>query len=147
MSRSNDAENNYLLFMFNNTTWATVGDATGLVGSGGAGSFYVSLHTGDPGEGGSQNTSEATFGQYSRQAVARTSGGWTVAANVVTNTAAITWTECDSGSESITYVGIGRDSGTAAGMLLWSGILDTARAVSTGVTLQFDIDALEITAD
>lgn len=146
MSRSNDAETNYLLLMFNNDTWAGIGDATGLAGSGGDGNLYVSLHTGDPGEAGDQTTSEATFGQYARQAVPRTTGGWTVSGATATNTAAITWTECDSGSETISHVGIGK-AATGAGELLWSGAVDTSRAVSAGVTLQFDATSLVITAD
>ena len=147
MSRSNDAENNYLLLLFNNTDWANIGDATGLQGSPTPGSFHVSLHTGDPGEAGEQTTSEATFGAYARQAVARSGAGWTVTTNTATNAAAITWAECTSGSETITHVGIGRDAGAGAGMLLWSGTLDASRAVSSGITLQFNAGDLDITAD
>jgi hypothetical protein len=145
MSRSDSAENNYLLLMFNNDTWAEIGNATGLVGSGVDGSLYVSLHTADPGEAGTQATNEATFGQYARQAVARTTGGWTVTTDTVVNAANITWTECDSGSETITHVGIGSEV-SGATELIWSGAVDTNRAVSTGVTLQFDAGSLEVTA-
>ena len=103
-------------------------------------------HTGDPGEAGNQETSEATFGSYARQAVARSAAGWNVAAGVGDNNGPITFPEASSGSESITYVGIGTDS-TGTGNLIWSGILDAARAVSAGITLQFADTALDITAD
>lgn len=55
------AANNFLLNLFNNTTWANVGDATGIVGSGTAGSLYLSLHTSDPGESGDQSTNEISY--------------------------------------------------------------------------------------
>jgi hypothetical protein len=146
MSRTNTSENNYLLLMFNNDPWANLGDATGP-SSGGDGSLYVSLHTADPGEAAaSQQASEATFGQYARQAVARTTSGWTVAGNTATNAAAITWTECDSGTNTITHVGIGTQV-SGATELIWYGAVDTSRVVTTGVTLQFDAGALDITAD
>jgi hypothetical protein len=52
---------NLLLLLFNNTTWANVGDATGIVGSTGAGSLYLSLHTSSPGTGGNQATNEIAY--------------------------------------------------------------------------------------
>ena len=147
MSRTNTSENNYLLLMFNNDDWLNIGNAGGLLGSSVDGNFYVSLHTADPGEAAaSQQASEATFGQYARVAVARTTGGWTVTGNTVTNAANITWTECDSGSETITHVGIGSEA-SGATELIWYGAVDTGRLVESGVTLQFDAGALDITAD
>ena len=56
--------------MFNNTDFANIGDAGGLQNSATAGSLYVSLHTADPGEAGSQTTNEANYTSYARVAVA-----------------------------------------------------------------------------
>jgi hypothetical protein len=50
-----------LKLLFNNTTWAGVGDATGIVGSGAAGSWYLSLHSSSPLEAGSQTSNEITY--------------------------------------------------------------------------------------
>jgi hypothetical protein len=61
MSATNAFETALLTLYFNNTDHANIGDAAGLQNSATAGSFYVSLHTGDPGEGGDQTTSEATY--------------------------------------------------------------------------------------
>jgi hypothetical protein len=72
-----------LLLLFNNTNAANIGDATGLRGSTTAGSLYLSLHTADPGETGSQTTSECNYTSYARQAVARSSGGFTITAVIV----------------------------------------------------------------
>ena len=146
MSRTNAAETAYLLLLFNNTDWANIGDASGLQNSATAGSYYVSLHTGDPGEAGDQTTSEATFGSYARQAVARSGAGWAVSGNTVDNVAAITFPQASSGSETITHVGVGTDS-SGAGNLIWSVALTASRAVSSGVTVEFAIGELNITAD
>jgi hypothetical protein len=58
---SNTAATNLLLLLFNNTTWATFGDATGIVGSGAAGSLYLSLHTATLDETSTQSTSEISY--------------------------------------------------------------------------------------
>ena len=58
MSKSNSFETSLLQHIFNNTAIANVGDATGLPASATAGSLWVSLHTADPGEAGTQSTSE-----------------------------------------------------------------------------------------
>lgn len=54
MSLTNAAETAVLTLLFNNTDWANIGDAAGLQNSATAGSFYVSLHTADPTETGTQ---------------------------------------------------------------------------------------------
>ncbi len=147
MSLSNSSETNLLKLLFNNTTWANVGDATGLVGSGAAGNFYVSLHTSDPGEAGDQTTNEATYTGYARVAVARTSGGWTISGNAVSNAAAVTFAACTGGSNTITHAAIGRASGTSAGEIIVSGALTANLAVSNGITPSFAIGQLNCTAD
>lgn len=58
---ANTSATNLLLLLFNNTTWANIGDATGIVGSTGAGSFYLSLHTSSPAEAGDQTTNEISY--------------------------------------------------------------------------------------
>ncbi len=83
MSKTNSLENSLLLHIFNNSDIANIGDATGLRGSSTAGSLYVSLHTGDPGEAGDQTTNECAYTSYARVAVARSGAGWTVTGNSV----------------------------------------------------------------
>jgi hypothetical protein len=144
VSKSDTWENDLLLLLFNNTSASLIGDATGLVGSGAAGSLYVSLHTADPGETGTQATNEATFTSYARVAVARTAGGWTVAANAVDNTAAITFPQCTGGTNTITHFGVGTAS-SGAGKLLYKGALDASINVANLITVQFAAGALDIT--
>lgn len=146
MSLSNAFETLLLQHIFNNSAMANIGDATGLPGSAAAGSLYVSLHTADPGEAGSQTTSEATYTSYARVAVARTSGGWTIAGNAVSNTAAINFPAATGGANTITHFGIGTLS-SGVGTLLFSGALTASLAVSTGITPSFNASQLSINAD
>lgn len=135
MSKSNTFENDLLLLAFNNTGASLIGDATGLRGSTTAGSLYVSLHTADPGEAGTQTTSEATYTSYARVAVARSGAGWVVTANSVSPAAAINFPACTAGTNTITHFGVGTDV-SGAGKLLYKGTVTPNIAVSSGVTPQ-----------
>ena len=146
MSASNAFETSLLTLIFNNSNIANIGDATGLRGSSAAGSLYVGLHTGDPGEAGDQTTSEANYTGYARVAVARSGAGWTISGNNASNAAAITFGACTAGTNTITHFSIGTDS-TGAGNLLFSGALTASLAVSAGITPQFAIGELDVNAD
>jgi hypothetical protein len=129
----NTAINDLLKLLFNNTNMANFGDATGIRGSSTAGSFYVSLHTADPGAGGSQTTSEAAYTSYARVAVARSSGGWTVTSQSVSPAATVTFPAGTGGGETITYAAIGRDV-SGAGEILARCALATNLLTGNGVT-------------
>lgn len=146
MSKSNTFENELLLHVFNNSAITLIGDASGLPAAATVGSLYVSLHTADPGEAGTQTTSEATYTGYARVAVARSGAAWSVVANAVENVAAITFGACSAGSNSITHFGVGASvSGT--GKLLYKGALTPTIAVTSGVTPQIPAGGLDITED
>lgn len=146
MSLTNAAETALLTLLFNNTDWANIGDAAGLQNSATAGSFYVSLHTADPTETGTQTSSEATYTGYARVAVARSGAGWTVSGNNVSNTAAVTFGACTAGSNSITHFGIGTDI-SGAGNLILKGALTATLAISAGITPSFAIGELDVNLD
>ena len=146
MSLSNASESDLLKLIFQNTNFANLGDATGVRGSTTAGSLYVALHTGDPGEAGNQLTSECAYTSYARVGVSRNSGGWTVSGNTVTNTALIQMPQCTGGSETITHVSIGTAS-SGAGQILYKGALSASLAVSNLIQPQFAIGALQVTED
>jgi hypothetical protein len=143
VSASDALENGLGLLLFNNTDLALIGDAAGLQNSAVAGSFFISLHTADPGDAGTQLTSEATYTGYARVAVARSSAGWTVSAANISNAAAVTFAQCTAGSNTITYFGIG-ETASGAGTLWLSGILDASLAVSAGITPAFAIGVLDV---
>ena len=145
MSKSNTWETELLQLVFNNTDAALIGDATGLRGSSTAGSLYVSLHTGDPGEGGSQTASECAYTSYARVAVARSGAGWTVSGNAVTNAALVQFPQCSGGSETATWFSIGTAS-SGTGKILYRGQLSAPLAISSGIQPQFaagEIDGTE----
>lgn len=135
MSKSDSWENGLLLLLFNNTNFANVGDATGLRGSTTAGSLNVGLHTADPGETGTQATSEATYTSYARVAVARSGSGWTVTNNSVSPTSAITFPAGTGGSGTVTHFSVGTAS-SGAGVLLYSGTVTPNIVTGNGVTPQ-----------
>lgn len=105
--------------------------------------LYISLHTANPGAGGSQNTSEAAYTGYARVSVARTSSGWSISSETISNVAAINFPQATGGSETETYVGIGTAS-TGAGQLLYFGSLTSGLAVSNGITPSFAVGALQV---
>jgi hypothetical protein len=110
--------------------------------------LYISLHTANPGATGTQSTSEATYGGgtgYARVAVARTTGGFTITSETITNAAVINFGACVGGTgETETYVGIGT-APSGAGILLWFGQLTSSLAVSNGITPSIAAGALSIT--
>lgn len=135
MSKTNAHENAYLLLLFNNTDFANVGDAGGLQNSATAGSFYLSLHTGDPGEAGDQTTSEVGYTSYARVAVARSGAGFTVSTNTVSLAANATFPAGTGGSGTATHWGLGTAS-SGAGVLLYKGTISPSIVCGNGVTPQ-----------
>jgi len=146
MSKGNTFENDLLLLIFNNTDIADIGDAGGLQNSATAGSLYVALHTADPGEAGTAATSEATYTNYARVAVARSGAGWTVSGNSATNASQITFPQCGASGNTITYVSITTaSSGTSK--ILYSGALNSSLAVAENITPLFAASGLTVTED
>lgn len=143
MSKGNVFENDFLKLIFNATAIANVADNAA---SGPLTNLYISLHTADPGEGGDQTTSEATYTSYTRVAVARTGSGWTVTDNAVANASTITFPTATGGSNTVTHFAVGTAlSGT--GKILYKGALTASLAVSNGIAPQFASGELDITED
>ena len=142
MSKGDIFENDWLKLIFNATAIANIADnaATSPLTN-----LYVSLHTADPGEAGSQTTNETSYTSYDRVAVARTSGGWTVTANSVSPAATISFPACTGGTATITHFGVGTAS-SSTGKLLYSGTVSPNISVSSGVTPQLTT-ATAITED
>lgn len=146
MSKSNAFETELLDLIFVNLAIANIGDAGGLQPSAAPGNLYISLHTADPGEAGTQATNEAAYTSYVRQAVVRSAAGWTVAGNTVDNAGVITFPTSGSGPETETHFGIGAESAGAT-LLLYSGALTASLVVNIGVTPEFAIGDCNVTED
>lgn len=143
MSATNSFENSLLLLIFNATAISNLADNAA---SSPATDLYISLHTANPDETGTQATSEAAYTSYARVAVARTSGGFTVSGNNVSNAAAVIFPTATGGSATVTHFGIGLAS-SGAGTLLLYGTLDDTLAISNGITPRFEIGELDVDVD
>lgn len=136
MSKSDAFENAFLKAIFN-----AVGIAN-LIDNAAASpitNLYVSLHTADPGEGGSQNSSEVAYTSYARVAVARTGAGWVVTANSVKPAAAIKFPAGTGGSGTATHWGVGTLA-SGAGLLLYSGTISPSIVCGNGVVPELSTD-------
>jgi|SRR5579859_1216043 len=131
--KSTNYATNLLKLIFQNLQLAGYGDTNGPQPSATAGSFYVSLHTADPGTADDQTVNEATYTGYGRIAVARSTGGWSVTAGVVSNVANIVFGACTGGSNTITHFGVGTAS-SGAGHLPYSFPLISSYFDCVGVT-------------
>ena len=136
MSKGNTTENDILEYVFKNTAFSWGANAN----------VFLSLHTADPGEAGSQTTSEATYTSYARVSVVRSGSGWTVSGNQASNAALVQFPQATGGTNTITHVAVGTST-SGAGQLLYSGALNSSLSVSSGIQPQFAIGALTITED
>ena len=138
MPKGSTTCNDLLKLLFNGTAIANIADnaaASPLT------SLYLGLHTADPTAAGSQTSSEATYTNYARVAVVRTTGGWTVAANVVSNAALVQFPQCGASGNTVTHVSLGTAS-SGAGKILYVGALNASLAVANLIQPQFAIGQL-----
>ena len=143
MARSNTLETSWLKLIFQNIPIANIGDAIGLRGSSVAGDLYIALYTTDPTD--TDSGVEATYTNYARAAVVRSSGGWTVSGNQAQNAAAITYPTSGGVNNTITHVGI-RTSLTG-GDLLYHAALSSSVSIVSGSTPKFNANEITITAN
>ena len=130
MSKGDVFESDLLKLIFNATAIANIADNAA---SSPLTNLFVSLHTADPGEAGSQTTNETAYTGYARVSVARTSGGFTVTANSVSPVANIDFGECTaSPGAAITHFAVGTAT-SGAGKLLYSGTVTANITMAIGV--------------
>jgi hypothetical protein len=123
MSSKSDAfEAAILDLIFLNIGIPNIGDATGLRGSTVPGSLFLSLHTADPGEVGTQATNEVTYTGYSRVAVARGAGGWTRTGNLMSPTSNVDFGPCTANPSTYMYWAVGAQA-SGATMILYKGVI------------------------
>lgn len=130
MSKSDALENDLLKLIFNATPIANLADnaaASPLT------QLFMSLHTADPGEAGTEATSEISYTGYARVGVNRNSGGWTVTGNSVSPAANVDFGACSAGSATATHFAVGVAS-SGATKVLYKGALSPTIAVAAGVT-------------
>ena len=143
MAASDYLENKIAKLIFNNDAAALIGDAAGLQPSAADGDLFIALFEDDPTD--ADVGTESTYTSYARIAVARTTGGvaWTITANVITNTALVTFPTSTGGSSTCTHIGI--MTALVAGELLYHGPLGSSILVETDDIPKFAIGAISLT--
>jgi len=128
MSKGNTFEDDLLKLIFNATAIADLAENDA---SSPATTLTVALHTADPGEAGTQATSETAYTGYARVTVARTTGGWTVASGSVSPVANIDFGECTAApGAAITHFSVGTG---VSSKLLYSGTVSPNITMAVGV--------------
>lgn len=123
-------ESDLLKLIFNATAISLIADNTATTP---LTNLFYSLHTADPGPGGTQNTSEVTYTSYARVSVARTSGGHTVTANSVSPVASISFPAGTGGAGTVTFFAVGTLT-SGAGKLLYTGTVTPNIVTGNGIT-------------
>src|SRR4051812_20139386 len=130
MSIGNTFENDLLGLIFNGTAIANIADNAA---SAPLANLYLALHTADPGEAGSQTTSETGYTGYARKAVARSTSGFTAPASGSTSLAANQDFPTGSGApDTCTYCSVGT-AASAAGKIIMSGPISPSILTGNGV--------------
>lgn len=144
MSVSNAFEAALLDLIFLNTDIPLV--ARGLVS---AGSYYIALHTADPGEAGDQTTNEIAYTNYTRVAVPK-NGTYFVrsgsAPTQISNVLAISFPTCGVTGATATHWSIGV-AASGASMTMWYGALNAPLVISNGLAPVFGAGAFINTVD
>jgi len=141
MPKSTTFSNDLVALIFNATAIADIAENDT---SSPLANLYLSLHTADPGLGGSQLTNETSYTNYARIAVTRNGAGWTVAGGAAENAALAQFAQCGVTGATITHVAIGTAS-SGAGKVLYAGSLTSSLAVANLIQPQFAAGALTAT--
>lgn len=135
MSKGNAFASDLLALIFHGTAIADLAenDSTSP-----ATNLYISLHTADPGEAGTAATSETSYTNYARQAVARSTAGWTLATGdpdpaSISPAADVDFPECGATpGAALTHFGV-TTAVSGATILLYHGTLTPNITMATGV--------------
>jgi hypothetical protein len=147
MSIADVTENNILKLIFNATAWTNVasGDATGVASP--ITTISVALHTADPGDAGTQTTSESTYSAYARVSPARTTGGWTASSAGSTSPVAnIDFPSSGAAGTTISFFSTGKSGGGATD-IYWSGTVTPNIAIGASGVIPRLTTASTITLD
>lgn len=130
MSKSNTFEEDLLKLIFNGVPIPNLADNSS---SSPATHLYLALHTNDPGETGTQSTSEVTYTGYARVPVIRDPSGWVITGNSASPAQPIEFGEMTAGTPgTAVFASIGvNQSGT--GKILYRGTLTPAVNYNVGV--------------
>jgi hypothetical protein len=141
MAKSTNTCNNFLALVYNATAWANIADNAA---SSPVTNTYVALATASYSVGSTMSTNEATYTNYARQTVVRSTSGWTAPASRATSNAAqITFPQCGASGNTITSAAVGKATG--ASDIFHYGDLNASISVSNLIQPVFAIGAITIT--
>jgi len=141
MPKSTNTCNNILALIYNATAWANIADNAA---SSPITNIYVALATASYTATSTMSSNEATYTNYARQAVARSTAGWTApSAKATSNAAQITFPQCGASGNTITSAACGKASG--ASDIFHYGDLNASISVSNLIQPVFAISSLSIT--
>jgi hypothetical protein len=131
MSISDTTENAILNLIFSATTWANYAQNAATSPET---NIIVALHTADPGDTGTQATSEAAYTNYLRQNVARSTGWTSAAGGSISPVGNIDFPSSGAAGATITHFSTGK-SGGGTTPILWSGTVTPNIAIgASGIT-------------
>lgn len=130
MTIADNTENNILSLYFTATAIANIADNAATTPET---NIHMALHTADPTDSGTMASSEAAYTGYARTNVARTTGGWTVAAGSCSPDANIDFPPGTGGAGTATFGSAGKTGGGAAD-IYWSGAVSPGIVMGDGVT-------------
>ena len=141
MPKSTSTCNSFLALIYNATAWANIADNAS---SSPITTISMALSTVTGAVADTMSTNEATYTNYLRVTVARTTGGWTAPASRATSNAAqITFAQCGASGNTITSAKTGVAAG--ASVVLHYGDLNAPITVSNLIQPVFAIGAVTIT--
>lgn len=131
MSMSNALENAFLLLLFNATTWADIAENDTTTPNT---QIATALHTADPGEAGTQSTSEAAYTSYARVDVNRNSGGFTVTNNSVSPASQHSFPASGASGTTITHFSYGKTGGGGSAIHFSGTVTPNIAIGAAGIT-------------
>lgn len=127
---SDTIENSILNLIYRATAWANYADNAATAPET---NIVMALHTADPGDAGTQATSESVYTNYARQNVAR-SNGWTAASGGSTSLAAnLEFPASGAAGTTITHFSSGKSGGGASPILMSGAVNPTVTIGGAGV--------------
>jgi hypothetical protein len=131
MSKGDTFENDLQRLIYNATPIAGLADNAA---SAALSNIFVAAHVADPGEAGTQATSEIAYTPYARAQVARSTGGWAVTGNSTSPVSNIDWPAMTGGAGgTITHFSTGA-AVSGASKIFHSGPISPTILVANGVT-------------
>jgi hypothetical protein len=128
---SDSSENSILNLIFSATAWANVADnAAGTPLT----NISVALHTADPGDTGTMQTSEVAYTSYARVNVARSTGWSTATTGVISPAAQIDFPAGTGGSGTVTFFSTGKTTGAPASIIFMAGTVTPSIVTGSAVT-------------